>query len=197
METCTIDALRQNAETVNAAATERDSAVLAEQEASATVLQAAIDLACPSLRAIGTRLIERYSCVVDGPGETKDYTDYRYVCLSEDSCTPDEIRQYNNDTSGVWDSGPVLAVDETGVFVEVRKLGQWSRWQHSRCEYGLEVTVYSSALDAVRDGWADVESCIARLAALLEKSGPGLLARTVKATERAVKLGALAVLLRK
>lgn len=189
--------VRKAAESTNAAAKDRDAAVEQERNAQAEILAMAIDMARPSLKAIGNRVRATYRNEVDGPGEETTYHDGRFVYISDEQLNVDREQASRDDTRGPYVGGPVLAVRGNGTLCELTVSGHWTRWQGGWSEFEISVKDYATPLDAVKDGWTEVEGYVERLGKRFEEAAPGLKSRADKARKNVARLRAVAELLKK
>ncbi len=189
-----IEALKTSATATVAAAEERDQAATAERQAAAELLALVVDIVRPSLRAIGSR-VETSHChwTAERRDPDSERTSDRYVPLTGD-LEPYSRNQTENE--GVY-HGRDIALREDGAIVRLRYEGSWSRWQGAANRWETSIREYSSAEEAVADGWLDVGTYVDTLAKALDSAAPGLKARAEKARKNAAKLRAVVELLRK
>lgn len=169
----------------------------AETIAAAAVLDRLITATRPALRAIGTRhKIQSRIWWPDRVSTTEDVerAAYRTVCLSDDKAGPELDHPRANDGSF---EGFELHLREDGSLEEWEYSGTWSRWQGTEDTWEASVTRYPSPEAAVRDGWTDVESYAARLAARLQAAAGSRKQNIAAAIARAARLDAVATLLRR
>jgi len=186
--------------TVAAEDNEADTARTEKRRAEAALLTRIIEMARPALFAIGTRPVIRYEVAhhadvnYGGGVHSQKRAKERYIPLSSSNFEPDEDCPQANE--GRYE-GRTLAVrandDELVCFTFS---GSWSRWQGSSWGYEAEITKYWTAVDAIADGWTDVQEYIDQLSELLQAAVGKRKKSTEADLKRAEKLTALTSLLR-
>ena len=195
-----LDRLATVAATVAAEAEQADQARSELAAAQASLLSRVIDLARPALRAIGTRpktsvSVAHHADVNYGGGvDTIERYPSRCLCLNSERPGPDEDNPRAN--GGAYE-GADLFLREDGTLLELRYSGDWSRWQGSSWGWTAEVKEYTNPLEAIGDGWGDVDAYVATIAAALDKTVGSRETATAKNRQRAEQLGAIVSLLAK
>lgn len=180
---------------VAASAAELEGAIDAETTAGAAVLERAIGIARPALRAICSRLrSEHYTSGGRNglhPTEREEWHAGGYFCLTDDAgFVPGERSSTGNE--GEY-TGRDYAVNRDGAIVSVTYGGSWSRWQGSGTTLTTEIKPRTAA-QAVR--WYDLGDMLGRLATALQRHADGAApARAAQARARAAKLAALVTLI--
>jgi hypothetical protein len=174
-----------------------DEAHREERRAKAVLLSRVVEMIRPTVRAIGTRPVVKYSVQHhadvnhNGGIEDEDRYDHRCLLLSDDGWGPDEDSPRAN--TGNF-KGARLALREDGALVLFNYSGEWSRWQGSSWGWEAEVIIYDDCLEVVGE-WPEVEEYIDRIAKALEKARGSRESGTGKAKQRADRLRALATIL--
>jgi hypothetical protein len=170
-----------------------DAAAAAETAAEAAILQRAIEIARPALRALCSRLrAEHYTSSGQNglhPTERSSWHEGSYLCLTDAKFAPATESSDGNVGRYV---GCDYGVSRDGSYVCVTYSGRWSRWQGAGDT--LVTTVESVTAEEMADA-SDVSEVLTRLADALRRSAEGgAPARAAKALARAAKLTAIAAL---
>jgi hypothetical protein len=187
-----LTSIQELAPIVAASHAELDAAIDLERAAEAALLERAISVAKPALRALAKRIVRssyktagRNGC--DYVART-EYHDEIGVCLDD---------RYDRETDSAGDRGSFcgtrLYLLRDGRLAETERTGSWSQWQGAADEW--ETTIRILTPRDVMDRAYELYACLSALRDALAKHAAGSAGKRSKAARaRAERLSALVTL---